>query len=54
MIWRFLQVNIYVPQTGNAAFGVVRAMVKDSSDTWKGNSSMSYIDSDGRVRSITI
>lgn len=40
------QVNLFAPQTSNVAFGVVRALVTDSSDT---SGSLSFIDSDGQV-----
>ncbi len=40
------QVNLFAPQTSNVAFGVVRALITDSSDT---SGSLSFIDSDGQV-----
>jgi hypothetical protein len=34
---------------GHAAYGVIRAIVKDSTDAWLGPKSLSFIDSDGEV-----
>jgi hypothetical protein len=44
-----LQVQIYFPELGHPAFGVVRAIVKDSSDAADA-SSQTFLDSDGKAR----
>ena len=41
-----LQIRLYYPETGHPAYGVIRALVKDSTDT---SNRASYTDSDGRV-----
>ena len=41
-----MQVRVYFPETGHPAYGILRSIVKDSTDT--ANTS-SYLDSDGRV-----
>ncbi|DBB09176.1 TPA: hypothetical protein ACH3X3_007776 [Trebouxia sp. C0006] len=40
------QIRLYYPETGHPAYGVIRALVKDSTDT---SNRGSYTDSDGRV-----
>lgn len=41
-----VQIRLYYPETGHPAYGVIRALVKDSTDT---SNRGSYTDSDGRV-----
>ena len=45
-----MQVNMFAPQTGNPSFGVVRVLAKDSNDAGRNNNSLSFIDSDGQVK----
>ena len=45
-----VQVQLYFPQFGHPAYGIVRAIAKDSSDYYEGLSSITFLDSDGRVR----
>ena len=49
-----MQVQLYFPQFGHPAYGIVRAIAKDSSDYYEGLSSITFLDSDGRVRHIQI
>ena len=49
-----VQVQLYFPQFGHPAYGIVRAIVKDSSDDYEGLSSITFLDSDGRVKHIPI
>lgn len=44
-----LQVHIYFPEIGHPAFGIVRAIVKDSLDVNFGLASQTFLDSDGQV-----
>lgn len=44
-----MQVNLYIPGQAHDSFGVVRAVVKDSTDNDTGVPTASYLDSDGRV-----
>ena len=44
-----MQVQLYIPETNTAAFGVVRAIVKDSSDNGTSPSAFSFLDSNGLV-----
>lgn len=50
VVWRGLQIQVYVPQQQHPAYGVVRTVVKDSMD-WATsvNRSTVYLDSDGTV-----
>lgn len=43
------QIRLYIPETGNDASGIIRAIVKDSTDTANRDS---YVDSDGRVAAV--
>lgn len=43
------QIRLYIPETGNDAYGIIRAIVKDSTDTANRDS---YVDSDGRVAAV--
>ena len=43
------QVHIYFPEIGHPAFGIVRAIVKDSLDVDFGLASETFLDSDGQV-----
>lgn len=45
-----MQVNMFAPQTGNPSFGVVRVLAKDSNDVSRNNNSLTFIDSDGQVK----
>ena len=47
-----VQVQLYFPQFGHPAYGIVRAIAKDSSDYYEGLSSITFLDSDGRVKHI--
>ena len=49
---RGVQVQLYFPQFGHPAYGIVRAIAKDSSDYYEGLSSITFLDSDGRVKQI--
>ena len=40
---------MYIPEFGHPAFGVVRAIVKDSYDTYRGLPSVTFLDSSGQV-----
>ena len=42
--------QLYFPEIAHPAFGVVRAIVKDSSDADLGAVSQTFLDSDGQVR----
>ena len=44
-----VQVQLYFPQIGHPAYGIVRAIVKDSTDFYQGLSSVTFLDSDGKV-----
>ena len=44
-----LQVQLYFPQVGHPAYGIVRGIVKDSTDFYQGLSSVTFLDSDGKV-----
>lgn len=46
-----LQVRLYFPEVGHPAFGVIRAIVKDSTDVDRGTPSIVFVDSDGQVAS---
>lgn len=46
MAW---QVQLYIPEFGHPAFGIVRAIVKDSYDTYRGLPSVTFLDSSGQV-----
>ena len=43
------QVQLYFPQIGHPAYGIVRGIVKDSTDFYQGLSSVTFLDSDGKV-----
>lgn len=43
------QVQLYFPEADHVSYGVLRSVVKDSTDTYMGNSSVTYLDSDGQV-----
>lgn len=45
-----VQVQLYFPQFGHPAYGIVRGIVKDSTDFYQGLSSVTFLDSDGKVR----
>ena len=49
-----VQIQLYFPQFGHLAYGIVRAIAKDSSDYYEGLSSITFLDSDGRVNPIGI
>uniref|UniRef100_A0A061S6Z7 Laminin G domain-containing protein n=1 Tax=Tetraselmis sp. GSL018 TaxID=582737 RepID=A0A061S6Z7_9CHLO len=49
MQWTPNQVQLYIPERSHAAFGVVRAIVKDSQDVNLGYFSETYLDSDGEI-----
>ena len=51
---RGVQVQLYFPQFGHPAYGIVRAIAKDSSDYYEGLSSITFLDSDGRVKHIQL
>ena len=44
-----MQVQLYIPQIGHPAYGIVRGIVKDSTDFYQGLSSVTFLDSDGKV-----
>lgn len=44
-----MQVNMYIPGQAHNSFGVVRAVVKDSTDNDTGAPGASFLDSDGQV-----
>ena len=44
-----VQVRLFYPETGSSSFGVIRAIVKDTSDMDSGNSSQTWLDSNGQV-----
>ncbi len=44
-----MQVQLYFPQIGHPAYGIVRGIVKDSTDFYQGLSSVTFLDSDGKV-----
>ena len=44
-----VQVQLYFPQFGHPAYGIVRGIVKDSTDFYQGLSSVTFLDSDGKV-----
>ncbi|CAK0785312.1 hypothetical protein CVIRNUC_008519 [Coccomyxa viridis] len=50
--WGPNQVQLYFPQFGHPAYGIVRAIAKDSSDYYEGLSSITFLDSDGRVANL--
>ena len=50
---RLLQVRLYFPETASPAFGVMRAIVKDMTDMDDGNSSQTWLDSNGQVSAQT-
>lgn len=41
-----MQIRLYFPETGHPAYGILRAIVKDSNKT---DNTTSYLDSDGQV-----
>jgi hypothetical protein len=43
---------MFAPQTGNPSFGVVRVLAKDSNDVGRNNNSLTFIDSDGQVKTL--
>ncbi|KAK9861130.1 hypothetical protein WJX84_010885 [Apatococcus fuscideae] len=47
--WQANQVQMYIPETGTGSFGVVRTLVKDSSDSGSTTSAFSFLDSNGLV-----
>lgn len=49
-----VQVQLYFPQFGHPAYGIVRAIAKDSLDYYEGLSSITFLDSDGKVKHIHI
>jgi hypothetical protein len=44
-----VQIQLYFPENGNAQFGVLRSIVKDSNDVDTQPASVNYLDSDGDV-----
>lgn len=46
----WMQIRLFYPEALHPAFGVVRAIVKDSTDTETGDSAVVFLDSDGLVR----
>lgn len=44
-----MQVQLYIPETNTAAFGVVRAIAKDSTDNGTTPSAFSFLDTNGLV-----
>ena len=44
-----LQVQMYIPETNTGAFGVLRTLVKDSTDNGSTSSAFSFLDSNGLV-----
>eukprot|EP00884_Botryococcus_braunii_P015271 jgi/Botrbrau1/2427/Bobra.0395s0049.1 len=51
--WDANQVRLYFPEMGHPAFGVVRSIVKDSTDIDRGSASIVFVDSDGQIGSTT-
>ncbi|KAK2080285.1 hypothetical protein QBZ16_000138 [Prototheca wickerhamii] len=47
--WDANQVQLYVPEEGHQAYGVVRAYARDANDTYAGVQSQVWLDSDGNV-----
>ncbi|EIE21984.1 hypothetical protein COCSUDRAFT_56427 [Coccomyxa subellipsoidea C-169] len=45
-------VQLYFPEFGHPAYGVVRAIVKDGSDTYRGLPSVTFLDSSGEVSNL--
>lgn len=43
------QVKLYFPEAGYPGFGLIRAMVKDSTDAYQEGASRVWLDSDGLV-----
>ncbi len=44
------QIHLYIPETGSGLYGVsVRAILRDSTDVYRGRSSEVWLDSDGQV-----
>ena len=57
-VFRFLQVSdvqvrLFFPELGHPAFGVIRAIVKDSADAYNATGAESFLDSDGEVGQLT-
>jgi hypothetical protein len=46
------QVQLYFPELDHPAYGIVRAIVKDASDIYRGLPSTTFLDSDGKVQSL--
>ena len=46
LMFSAMQIRLYFPETGHPAYGILRAIVKDSNNT---NNITSYLDSDGQV-----
>jgi hypothetical protein len=49
-----LQIRFFYPELLHPAFGVFRAIVKDSTDTETGNSAVVFLDSDDEVPAVSV
>jgi hypothetical protein len=47
--WGPNQVQVYMPQAGNPAYGILRTYVRDSNDLYTGQEAEGFMDSDGSV-----
>lgn len=43
------QIQLYFPEKDHPAYGIVRSVVRDSTDVYTGSESVSFLDSDGQV-----
>ncbi|KAK9823790.1 hypothetical protein WJX72_005525 [[Myrmecia] bisecta] len=51
--WDANQVRLFFPETQHPAYGVLRAITKDSTNTYQGDSSISFLDSSGKYGDVT-